>query len=223
MRKDRINMEQTLASPSRIHHGPSGIQQVGHRRYVGGIWDGIGRLQFDFLVANGLLPNHYLLDIACGCLRGGVHFVPFLEPGHYLGIDKEEALIQAGIEEELTSAIYAEKRPQLIVSDALEFQRFGEAIDFALAQSLFTHLPPELIELCFQNLRVSIRESGTFFATFFEAPEPVANSETPHDHGKFLYTREQMEDFGTENGWKAAYIGDWEHPRNQKIVRYCPT
>jgi hypothetical protein len=57
------------------------------RSIVGGEWDEIGRLQFDFLNGAGLKPRHVLLDVGCGCLRGGVHFVAYLERGNYVGID----------------------------------------------------------------------------------------------------------------------------------------
>ena len=36
--------------------------------------------------------------------RGGVHFVRFLEPGRYYGIDKDAELIRAGLEIELPRA-----------------------------------------------------------------------------------------------------------------------
>ena len=32
-----------------------------------------------------------LIDIGCGALRGGVHFVRHLDPGHYFGMDSEPA------------------------------------------------------------------------------------------------------------------------------------
>ena len=48
----------------------------------------------------------------------------------------------------------------------------------------------------------------------------VANPETPHDHGYFAYTREEMTGFGTRHGFAATYIGKWNHPRNQVIVEY---
>jgi cyclopropane fatty-acyl-phospholipid synthase-like methyltransferase len=47
-------------------------------------------------VKEGLKPEHYLLDIGCGSLRGGVHFIAYLEPRHYFGIDKDEQLLEAG-------------------------------------------------------------------------------------------------------------------------------
>ena len=53
--------------------GDAGVDQLGHREYVGGLWDEMGKLQFDFMVSQGLSPEHTMLDIACGALRGGVH------------------------------------------------------------------------------------------------------------------------------------------------------
>ena len=58
------------------------------------------------------------------------------------------------------------------------------------------------------------------FATFFEVSEPVVNPTVSHSHGYFAYTRLQMEEFGTRTGWKSNYIGDWNHPRSQKIIEY---
>jgi hypothetical protein len=60
--------------------GPEGIKEVGHRKYVGGIREEHGRRRFDFLVSQGLLPRHDLLDIACGSLRAGIHLIHYLGP-----------------------------------------------------------------------------------------------------------------------------------------------
>ena len=211
-------------SAQRTSHGPEGIRQLGHREYVGGLWAELGYLQFDFLYRAGLQPHHYLLDIACGSLRGGVHFIPYLESGHYLGIDKEEELIKAGVEHELGEEMLRLKQPRFVVSNNFEFDKFGMQPDFALAQSLFTHLPAYLIERCFRSLRQVVHARSVFYATFFLRDKDTApgNPDEPHDWGYFAYTRKQMENFGTLSGWSAHYIGEWNHPRAQKIVRYVP-
>lgn len=80
------------------------IHKVSHRAFVGGdgdYWDKIGDLQFRFLVERGLAPSDTLIDVACGSLRGGVRFIRYLEPGHYLGIDKYIELIIYGVGAEL--------------------------------------------------------------------------------------------------------------------------
>ena len=41
-----------------------------------------------------------------------------------------------------------------------------------------------------------------------------------HAHGYFAYTKQEMCAFGEKNGYRAEYIGHWDHPRQQVIVRY---
>lgn len=203
-----------------IEHGERGINDVGHRAYVGGMWDEIGRLQFDFLVEQGLRPHHYLCDVACGSLRAGTHFIRYLEAGHYLGIDKEPALIEAGLKKELGDELRIAKQPEFVVSSEFDFDRFSHPADFALAQSLFTHLPPQYIDDCFRKLRSSIQPGGVFFATFFEGTAPSTNPGQPHDHRGFVYTQSEMTAFGARHSWIPHYIGNWNHPRGQVMVRY---
>jgi SAM-dependent methyltransferase len=210
-----------LARP-RIPHGPEGIRKAGHRRYIGGMWEEIGKLQFDFLVSQGLKPDHVFVDVACGSLRAGVHLIPYLNEGNYLGIEKEPDLIAAGVEKELGRELAERKEPEFVLSSAFEFEKFSRRPDFGIAQSLFTHLPPSIISQCFAKLRPFMNPDGRFYATYFESATPVSNPEVAHDHGFFVYTRQQMEEFGTQNGWKAEYIGNWNHPRDQVIVCYRP-
>ena len=200
--------------------GRTGVEKLGHREYVGGRWDEIGSLQFGFLVSRGLKPEHYLLDIACGCLRLGVRAIPYLHPEHYLGIEKEAELVRAGLEEELDQATRADRNPIIVVSSDFEFEKLGRQADFAIAQSLFTHLPVNVIERCFEKLRPWLRDTGVLYATYFEVPQKRDNPSRPHDHDYFAYTREEMCAFGGAAGFVADYIGNWNHLRNQVMVEY---
>ncbi|XGV98833.1 MAG: hypothetical protein ACAF41_07805 [Leptolyngbya sp. BL-A-14] len=200
--------------------GDEGIIKRGHRDYVGGMWEEIGTLQFEFLLLKGLKPNSYLLDIACGSLRLGVKAIPYLEPSHYLGIEKEKGLVQAGLEEELDPEVREQKQPKIVISDSFEFEKLGQKADFAIAQSLFTHLPPRLIHLCFKKLHPWLENDGVFYATFFETEQKINNPNKPHDHGYFAYSQAEMCGFGETNGFVSHYIGNWNHPRNQVIIEY---
>jgi hypothetical protein len=166
--------------------GTQSVDNLGHRAYVGGLWEAIGRLQFRFMIERGLEPQHVFLDVACGSLRGGVRFIPYLEPGCYLGLDIKQELIDIGIKHE----------------------------------SLFTHLTANHILLCLDNLREIAKTSTQFYVTFFEADRPVKNPKRSHPHAGFAYTRDQMTEFGAACGWATRYIGDWNHPRQQKILQY---
>jgi ubiquinone/menaquinone biosynthesis C-methylase UbiE len=202
------------------HAGEEIVDGDGHRDYVGGLWDTLGTLQFRFMVDQGLEPRHVLLDVACGSLRGGVRFIPYLEPYNYLGIDMHRRLIETGIDRELGRRLYALKRPEFVVSDQFEFDLFSLAPDLAIAQSLFSHLSAEDICLCLKNLRAVAKPNTRFFVSFFESARPVANSTTSDPRSKFLYSRQQMADFGARSGWSSRYIGDWKHPRDQKMFEY---
>jgi SAM-dependent methyltransferase len=192
----------------------------GHRAYVGGLWEALGTLQFRFMVEHGLEPEHVLIDVACGSLRGGVRFIPYLAPGNYLGIDMQQRLIEAGVDKELGKKLNALKRPEFVVSDRFEFGRFSRVPDFAIAQSLFSHLMADDIVLCLRNLRAVAKPGTKFYASFFESERPLRNPERSDPREKFLYSREQMAQFGTKCGWRSRYIGDWRHPRNQKMFEY---
>ena len=199
------------------------IHQMGHRHFVGGVgdyWEKISELQFQYLVDRGLAPPDTLIDIGCGSLRGGAKFIRYLDPGRYLGIDKHIELIIYGVTMELGVDLYHQKRPRFVVSDSFEFARFGAKPVFGIAQSLFTHLSADDVTSCLSKLSCVAAPVCRLFATFFEVSEPVDNPALSHSRRYFAYTRSQMEEFGSRSGWKSHYIGDWDHPRGQKMMEY---
>lgn len=204
----------------RAKHGPEGIAEVGHRAYVGGLWEEMGQLQFQFLVNQGLTPDTTVVDIACGSLRAGRLLVPYLDKGCYLGIEKEESLIKKGIEDELGMELFNLKEPELVVSSDFEFSRFTRKAEMGIAQSLYTHLPPPIIKLCMRRLSEWAQKDFVLYATYFQSDRQVRNASEPHDHDTFRYTVDEMRLFGGENGFEFEYIGDWKHPRKQVMVKY---
>jgi SAM-dependent methyltransferase len=201
-----------------------------HRERVGGLWEEIGRLQIDFLRAQGLRPTDALLDVGCGSLRGGVHFIRYLEPGRYYGIDKDAELIRAGVQIELPRAGLAERldADHLIVTDTFDASRFGVAFDVAWAQSLFTHLPAPEIRRCLEQTSSCVRAAGRFYATFFESGEDVAapvthqpgGITTRHDQDPYHYRFRDLAALCAGLPWRPSYVGDWSHPRAQRMARF---
>jgi hypothetical protein len=191
---------------------------IGHRDYVGGMWEEMGRLQFDFLISRGLRPEHVFLDIACGSLRAGVHFIRYLDPGNYLGIEKEKVLIHRGLSRELPPDVREEKRPELVASDSFEFDRFSKQPDFSLAQSLFTHLTAADVERCLINLRANVATEHQFYATF--APGASTTAGRSHARGSFYYSYDELAAIGERSGWRCNHVGDWGHPRKQVMMQF---
>ena len=200
--------------------GTSGVEVLGYKQYVGGLWDEVGRLQFEFMKSHGLQPHDVLLDIACGSLRGGRFFIPYLDPGHYLGVEKEPSLIEAGRKHEIAKQVWAERKPEILISTDFEFERLSRRPNFALAQSLFSHLEADDIKLCLRRLHLAAQPGCRFFVTFFESRLPRLHLTKSHSHRNFRYSQAQMRHFGESQGWQAQYIGDWNHPWGQKMMLY---
>ena len=55
-----------------------------------------GKLQMEFLQLMGLKEQSTILDIGCGPLHLGRALVPFLDEGHYTGIDISGKALEAG-------------------------------------------------------------------------------------------------------------------------------
>jgi hypothetical protein len=201
--------------------GPLSIAKFGHREYVGGDWDRMGRLQFEFMLNHGLQESDVFLDVGCGSLRGGVHFIRYLNRGHYLGLEREEGLIKEGLQRELGDKMLRQRAPEFVISSHFEFHKFSKQPTCAVAQSLFSHLSPDDIQLCLKNLRNFALTGCVLYATFFECDRPQENYSKSHSHLSFFYTRLQMETFGQSQGWKPSYIGNWKHPGGQAMIEYA--
>jgi SAM-dependent methyltransferase len=199
-----------------------------HRSAVGGMWDEVGQLQFEFLVSEGLAPESHLLDMGCGSLRGGIHFISHLEPGHYFGIDRNPRLLAAG-ETELERAGVTGKQPTLVVRNDFSAEDLGQRFDFAIAQSLFTHLPFNSILRCVSEVGRVLAPGGRFYATFFANPGPRLGLEpmpieTDHeltvyvDRDPFYYDPDLFSWLCEGSDLTCEYRGEWGHPRSQQML-----
>lgn len=221
------------------YYDPSSISKLAsegdHRQVIGGLWQEIGRLQFEFLKSQGLRPDNTLLDIGCGSLRGGVHFIQYLESGNYYGIDVNQSLLDAGYEIELAEVGIQDRLPRqhLACVGNFDFSVFERTFDFALAQSVFTHLPFNHIRQCLEQLSTVMVSGGIFFATFFELPgDRLTTIDITHQPGGIVthgsndpyhYRINDFEYACIGLPWRVHYIGNWDHPRSQKMIAFINT
>jgi hypothetical protein len=201
-----------------------------HRAAVGAKWEMLGTLQRDFLIGAGLKPDHYLIDIGCGAFRGGVKIVPYLDPGHYFGTDISQALIDAGYSREIEPAGLAERLPRANLACNGDFAfPWPVRFDVAIAQSLFTHLPFNLIRYCLARLAPHMAPGGVFYASYYPVPDtenptrPRLNQGMPTFPARdpYHYRFRDLEYACVELPWRISAVPDaaWPHPQ-QKIVKY---
>jgi SAM-dependent methyltransferase len=202
-----------------VRHTDRRVARDPHKA-VGGEWERLGRLQFDFLVAEGLAPYHRLLDIGCGTLRGGRHFIRHLEAGNYTGTDISPAALAYAARLVEAEGLVG-KRPRLLLSSTrrLDFAELvGESFDFLLAQSVFTHLPPEPIEACFRHLRRVMHRRSVFYFTFWPAE---AHARTGHK--TFRQPPAFFAELARRHGFRLEDRAHaYPHPRGQRMLRLVP-
>jgi ubiquinone/menaquinone biosynthesis C-methylase UbiE len=130
-------------------------------------WDLLGSWQFDTLKRFGLKPEHRLLDVGCGMLRLGMLAIPYLEPGNYYGIDPQGPLL--GLGRSILLRIGIERPHTILQSGSFEFERFDTQFDFAIAQSVITHLSRPQIDQCFTSLKRVMKPGSVFIFTYLLA------------------------------------------------------
>ena len=140
-------------------------------------------------------------------------------------------MLDAGYDVELSAIGLTEKiqRENLLCSGDFAFSAFQATFDFVIAQSVFTHLPANFVATCLENLAPKMSRAGCFFATFFLVPEdhPMDVSyEHPHgvitfdDKDPYHYRFSQLVRLCEGSAWKPILMGQWGHPRDQKMVLF---
>mgnify|MGYP003584770961 CR=1 FL=1 len=203
------------------------------RKLVGGLWKEMGELQLNFMkTRGGLLPEMTLLDLGCGCFRGGIHFIRYLNEGGYYGLDISTSLISAGFEYELPQAGLKLARDHVIASDHFDASSFGVQFDRVLAVSLWTHLPLNHIQRSLWEVSRVLKPGGIFYTSVFWCPDPLALlSPLRHESGGVVSYRD-LDPYHYCQGdfdfllfqlsipLRLQWIGEWEHPRDQQMVAF---
>ncbi|GMP60697.1 hypothetical protein CsSME_00023451 [Camellia sinensis var. sinensis] len=124
-----------------------------HHSNYGEPWAG-GRDVFEFLADSvHLSPDARVLEIGCGTLRVGLHFIRYLNPGHFHCLERDELSLMAAFRYELPSQGLLHKRPLIVKGEELEFSKFGSGMyDLIYASAVFLHIPDKLVWVGLERL-----------------------------------------------------------------------
>ncbi|ESQ49565.1 hypothetical protein EUTSA_v10021106mg [Eutrema salsugineum] len=118
-----------------------------HHSNYGEPWAG-GRDVFEYLAESASLkPNSRVLEIGCGTLRVGLHFIRYLNPKHFHCLERDELSLMAALRYELPSQGLLHKRPLILRGEDMDFSKFGSDITYDLiyASAVFLHMPDKLV------------------------------------------------------------------------------
>lgn len=205
------------------------IKSLGARQYVGGLFEEIGKWQFDLITKNQTLSKQTrFLDVACGCFRLGKHMIDYLDDNHYYGFDIADDVVNHGINQELREDQKpgSQKNPTVWITDTFDLSKVSEGYDLAWANSLFSHLDVEDIQNCFEGLNKVSEKNNTFMFTYFNHHNPeVVNGNQRNWQGKshsnrmFVYSLKEMQEIAGGYGWEVNPLQTQTHPRGQLVVK----
>ncbi|TYI57667.1 hypothetical protein E1A91_D11G297900v1 [Gossypium mustelinum] len=125
-----------------------------HHSNYGEPWAG-GRDVFEFLAESSLLTaNSHVLEIGCGTLRVGLHFIRYLKPEHFHCLERDELSLMAAFRYELPSQGLLHKRPLIVRGEDMDFAKFGSDVmyDLIYASAVFLHMPDKLVWVGLERL-----------------------------------------------------------------------
>ncbi|CAM0907316.1 unnamed protein product [Alopecurus aequalis] len=139
-----------------------------HHSNYGEPWAG-GRDVFEFLAnASALVPRDQVLEIGCGTLRVGLHFIRFLETGRFHCLERDELSLMAALRYELPSQGLLYKRPMIVRGEDMDFSKFGDTVmyDLIYASAVFLHIPDKLVWTGLERLAGKLRpQRGRIFVS----------------------------------------------------------
>jgi cyclopropane fatty-acyl-phospholipid synthase-like methyltransferase len=187
-----ISLQHKEYDPTISHYvGKHLNKDTNSRSLTGDHWNVFGPLQISFLKSVGLEKHHKLLDVGCGCFRGGIHIGEYLDKNNYYGLDINEHFIKNGYNDEIVRVNLNDKIPKhnIIITDHYDATPFNETFDFAWSLSLWTHLTITECKKCLIKVMEVLKPQGTYYTTFFLVDESDyairvnLKSELPEDKG----------------------------------------
>ncbi len=142
-------------------------EQGSYKKYLGGgaeEWQVRGAFQLFFLKTLGLRPESRFLDIGCGPLRAGIHFIDFLEARNYCGVDYNADFIHVA-NQVCEENDLATKAPAFYVVDNFDFSVVDRDFDFAIAFSVLNHCNSDQRATFFREVSAPMKNGGKIYIT----------------------------------------------------------
>ena len=187
-----------------------------------GFWKELRAYQLRALRANGLLPNHSLLDIGCGPLQGGIAFIRYLDSSHYVGVDHSEANLSAGYLQ-IGQYRLADKNPLLILAADFGAESLhGRQFDFLFACQIIYYFDEPMMLKLLEAVSKLMKRDGKFLTDVVgqAPPEYLTANHAAWMKRMNLHTVESLSPLAAKFGMKVKSLGEIEqygYPRKLNL------
>jgi len=132
-----------------------------------------GENQLVTLTHFGLTPSSIVLDIGCGCLRGGRWLIPYLNSNCYFGVEPNIEMLEVGKTIVIDSETLEEKQPTFHSNADFEFGVFRTTFDYFIARSIWTHSSKKQIEKMLDQFVRHSSSSAKFLTSYMRPRIPI--------------------------------------------------
>ena len=163
-----------------------------------------------FLKVMGLKPQHKILDIGCGGGRLGYELINYLDQENYYAFDKQADWIK-DFQNNINVEGLSVKKPNILLADFNWKLDENIKFDYVYAYSVFTHVGPELVQLCLNNLKKHMTPNSKFYATIIAGSSKgfefnKIHPERPYEYLQARYDLEYFNSLVKLCGYKSELI-----------------
>ncbi len=184
-----------------------------------------GEWVFDFLMAQGLRPDHYVIDVGCGRLNAAARLLPYMVQSHYWGFEQNLELYLGGAQSELPKAGVSPERGHFVVNEEFDLSDVPHTFDFAIASALLRRLPLGMVARCFASVIRKLSPDGRFYVTWaepgpeaFEPREQSDGTTTSADWPPYHHDFNLLARLAELAGGRAERLPDSHHPRGESLL-----
>jgi len=189
-----------------------------------------GQRVLEYLVRQGLRPDHFLLELGCESLSASVPPIRYLRAGHYYGVADSRERVEAGIALELAAANIGPDRAHFIVTEQFVFGETPQ-FDHVWGGLVFTRLTLNGILRCTAAVRQRLKPDGVFHVGFIESESVAGEAPIIHPSGQtsfadqppYHYSLKVLQALGAAVGMRVERGDDWERDgTGVRILRLTP-
>jgi ubiquinone/menaquinone biosynthesis C-methylase UbiE len=159
-----------------------------------------------FMRAEGLTPEHAIIDFGCGFGRTAIPLLRYLEPGRYKGVEISKERLRIA-DEYVAHEALGSKSPQFVLSRDLGMPYAEDAsADMIWALTVVSHMPMADIKRFLTSAFRVLRPGGVVLFDYISADRRDKTSIKD-----FRYTAAEMEDACRAAGFRVAQIDTTRH------------